>query len=334
MDIKWVGCDSSNYSEGRYDNQIERLTLHWICGTLESADATFDNPSRNASAHYGVGDEDIHQWVKDKDTAWHCGDWLWNLKTIGIENEGGPNLPISDKTYKTLSCLVKTLCEKYSIPIDREHITAHSDYVATQCPGTLDIDKVIKLAKGGIMEYLKEDIPTEVEDKFKLKKVERYNKYWNFNDLIEDWKKMCEELDEIKDTLKNKLLECDESLDEAARQYNILESEKEGVELNLEALERDYEEIVKKHTLELETIQEKYKKLNTQHTDLLESYAELELVLDEGYAEQIKGLKRTIEDLEIRVIQLQRPKMNLKELFEAIGKEVYEKILGRIKQTN
>lgn len=55
----------------------------------------------------------------------------------------------------------------------------------------------------GIASFLDEDIPTVVEDYHKLKEVERYNKYWSYNELISDWVKLAGEY-EYEKTEKEK----------------------------------------------------------------------------------------------------------------------------------
>lgn len=145
MDIKWVG--SPNHTPGREGITIDRVVLHWIVGKLESADTVFQNTTRNTSSHYGIGDDEIHQYVKETDTAYHAGVWAMNLRSIGIEHEGGPDLPVSDLTYQTSAKLVAEVCNRYQIPLDREHIIKHNEVRATQCPGTLDIDRIITNAK-------------------------------------------------------------------------------------------------------------------------------------------------------------------------------------------
>jgi len=207
MDITWKGADSTNYTKGRLGNDVVKIVVHWIVGRLESADATFQNPARNASAHYGVGDEDVHQYVKDEDTAWHCGDWLWNLKTIGIEHEGGPNLPISEKTYESSAKLIKSLSDKFSIPLDKEHIVPHSHFVPTACPGNLDIDKLISLAKGENMDncenelqemrvsrnYWKQKVD-DLEQTLGLEREENSNEIVSKQKIIDDQQKLISEL--------------------------------------------------------------------------------------------------------------------------------------------
>jgi hypothetical protein len=156
MDIKWIPADSSNFTVGRGSKKVNKIVMHWIVGTLESADATFANPDRDASAHYGIGDEEIHQWVKEEDTAWHASNWGVNQESIGIEHEGGWLLEDgtrkkpSDKTHETSAKLIADICNRYSLPIDRTTIHAHNEYSNTQCPGSLDIDRIINLARDQI----------------------------------------------------------------------------------------------------------------------------------------------------------------------------------------
>jgi N-acetylmuramoyl-L-alanine amidase CwlA len=146
--ITWKGCHSNNFGVGRAGHKVDKIVVHWIVGTLESANITFQNPDRKASAHYGIGGTKIFQWVKEEDTAWHASNLTVNRQSIGIEHEGGPTLPISDATYKTSAKLIKEICQRYNLPLDRSHIRAHKEFANTQCPGTLDIDRLISLAKG------------------------------------------------------------------------------------------------------------------------------------------------------------------------------------------
>lgn len=154
MNVDKVDIPDTNYTVGRQGKKIKYVVLHWIVGTLSTADATFKNPSRKASAHYGVEGNKVHQYVEEKDTAWHAGNWEMNLESIGIEHSGGELVngtrrKPSEQTHKTSAELVRGICLRYNIPIDREHIIKHNEVSATQCPGSLDIDYIIKLAQGG-----------------------------------------------------------------------------------------------------------------------------------------------------------------------------------------
>lgn len=146
MTIRWVGCSPSNYTVGRSISPLDKIIIHWIVGTQSSCDATFADGRRQASAHYSVGQSEIHQYVKEEDTAWHAGNWSVNQTSIGIEHEGGPTIPITEAVYKQSAELVADICKRHSIPCDRDHIKKHkevSDRV-TECCGTLDIDRIVR----------------------------------------------------------------------------------------------------------------------------------------------------------------------------------------------
>jgi hypothetical protein len=74
-----------------------------------------------------------------------------NQSSIGIEHEDGGNAtaPRSDALYKASALLVADLCSFYGIPISREHILMHREVAQkpTACPGTLDIERIIKMAQ-------------------------------------------------------------------------------------------------------------------------------------------------------------------------------------------
>lgn len=144
MNITWIG--SPNFDSNRTD--ISRIVIHWFgMGTLAGADATFQKPS-GTSAHYAISDNIIHQYVKEENTAYHAGNYAVNQRSIGLEHDANPDKPLSEQSYQTSAKLIAEICLRYNIPIDRQHIIKHSEVKATQCPGTIDLDKLIKLAKG------------------------------------------------------------------------------------------------------------------------------------------------------------------------------------------
>jgi hypothetical protein len=193
MKIQWKG--SPNKNDASHRKPIDRVVIHWFgIGDLDSANNRFQSPTGGASAHYGISDDTVFQWVKEEDVSWHCGNWPMNQRSIGIEHDATTTKNATEKTYQTAGKLLADICKRNNIPLDRTHIIGHNEVKATQCPGTLDIDKIIKLAKEDSMN-LEVDIPTEVEDRFKLKEVDRYDKYWTYTQLIEDWVKLTKEVD-------------------------------------------------------------------------------------------------------------------------------------------
>ena len=140
-----VPANPSNYTHSRW-KPVTHIVIHWIVGSLASADATFKNPSRNASAHYGVENKNVHQWVKETHIAWHAGSA--NPYSIGIEHSAAPGRKATSATYQSSGELVRKIAKKYKIPLTTSRINPHNKYMATQCPGTMDIKKIISIAKG------------------------------------------------------------------------------------------------------------------------------------------------------------------------------------------
>jgi hypothetical protein len=167
-----VPASPANYTVGRLGYKVTGIIIHTIVGTLGSADATFKNPARGASAHYGVACDGsvCHQYVSENNIAWHCGRFypdaghaLANSNTVGIEHcdNGQPFAPRSDAEYVCSGQLVREICKRYGIPIDRTHIRMHREVsvLVTACPGTLDIDRIVRLAAGAPTP-----VPTPQED--------------------------------------------------------------------------------------------------------------------------------------------------------------------------
>jgi N-acetyl-anhydromuramyl-L-alanine amidase AmpD len=129
--------------------KIDRVVVHWIVGNLASADAVFAKVD-STSAHYGIEDNTIHQYVAENRVAYHAGNYPMNQRSIGIEHSAAPDRPASEATYQTSGKLIAEIAKRHNIPLDRTHIIGHKEVKATQCPGTIDIDKLIKIAKGGV----------------------------------------------------------------------------------------------------------------------------------------------------------------------------------------
>lgn len=162
--IKQVPASTANYTVGRLGYGIKGIIIHTMVGTIASCDTTFQNPARGASAHYGIpyngyGDSPIHQYVSEANVAWHCGRFypdsthpLGNTNTIGIEHadNGAYNSPRPEALYLASSQLVREICARYHIPINRTYIRKHNEVsqLATGCPDSLDIDKIVAMAAG------------------------------------------------------------------------------------------------------------------------------------------------------------------------------------------
>lgn len=125
---------------------VDRVVIHWMAGTLAAADAVFSKPN-GTSAHYGIEDNLVHQYVEESRVAYHAGNYSMNQRSVGIEHSAQPGRDASEATYKTSGELLAGICKRHHIPLDRAHIIKHSQVVATQCPGTIDLDKLISIAQ-------------------------------------------------------------------------------------------------------------------------------------------------------------------------------------------
>lgn len=150
MDIKWIG--SPNFDTAR--KPIDRIIIHWFgAGKLVGVDAQFQK-ANGTSAHYAIEDNNIHQYVKEENVAYHAGVYAMNQRSIGIEHSAEPNRPASEDTYKNSALLVASIAKKYNIPLDRTHVLKHSEVKATQCCGTVDVDRIISLAKSNMTDQI------------------------------------------------------------------------------------------------------------------------------------------------------------------------------------
>lgn len=147
-----------NKTSGRGGNKIQKIFVHHMAGnlTVKQCGSVFDN--RAASAHYGVNGTAIGQYVDEKDTAWHCGNFSWNKKSIGIElaNDGGSstNWHVADKTIETAIKLIADICKRNGI----EYLTytgnmngnlcMHKWVVSTSCPGPYLSTQFARIANG------------------------------------------------------------------------------------------------------------------------------------------------------------------------------------------
>jgi hypothetical protein len=138
--------------KGNFDKSravIDTIFIHSMDGFLNGTTAWFQNPNTVPSAHYGIGlDGRLVQWLPETVTAYHAGVYSWNQRSVSIEHEDNGNNQIvrSDALYEKSAQLVAEISMAHGIPLDREHVKMHRDVKATACPGTLDIDRIIRRA--------------------------------------------------------------------------------------------------------------------------------------------------------------------------------------------
>jgi len=279
MSIQWKG--SPNYDKNR--KPITKIVIHWFgVGDLNSANNRFQSASSGVSAHYGISDDTVFQWVKEEHVAYHAGNYEVNQESIGIEHDATTTKNASEKTYQTSGQLVADICKRHSIPLDREHIIGHNQVKATACPGTLDIDKIINLAKGDNMDI---DIPSDIEEKFKLKEIDRYNKYWTYEELINDWVKLVGEYEYEKG-------EKEKYKKEARELREVVKSQAEEIAKILKEVESLSHANASQYA-EIQSLQGQFSDVSRERDGLLDAV--------KGYEIVIPKLKVTISDLEDKI---------------------------------
>jgi N-acetyl-anhydromuramyl-L-alanine amidase AmpD len=126
------------------------------------------------SAHYSVSRTgEIHQYVDETDTAFHCGvlhqpTWSGlkrgpdgrfinpNYYTIGVEHEGRPDDPWPDAMYAASAALLADISRRHPAlnPLTRRNVVMHREIRANKsCPGhKADLSRLILEAGGSVVE--------------------------------------------------------------------------------------------------------------------------------------------------------------------------------------
>lgn len=149
-------------ASSRGGHKIDRIVIHHNATTNKTVamNTWVKGAPANTSAHYEVTPTEIVGCVGEQWAAWHCGGTggndvpkmsYPNQRSIGIENvnsSGAPKWSVDHRTVVNCAKLVADICKRYGIPCDRKHVLGHKEVTATACPGGLNVDEVVKLAKG------------------------------------------------------------------------------------------------------------------------------------------------------------------------------------------
>ena len=172
---------SPNFWVGRKGYRPEAIVIHIMDGTLVGTDSWFANHTSQVSAHYGIGKSgEVHQYVQENDTAWHAGRVdapVWklirpnlnpNLNTIGIEHEGRPNEIWTEEMKRVSANLIREICQRWQIPIDRYHIVGHFEIFSKKpnCPASNKqiLDDLVALAGQQTTNLSVEDGVRKIEE--------------------------------------------------------------------------------------------------------------------------------------------------------------------------
>lgn len=152
----WYGSPNYNYREPRPADQSPRhITMHWMAGTLAGTDAQFQKYNKLAggrgdgsAANYGVGQLQIHQYVRERDYQQADGNTESNRWGISIEHEAGPGAPASAAVKDLSAKLMADIAKRYgwSKLTVGVNVYPHQHWVATSCPGTLPLSEIVDAA--------------------------------------------------------------------------------------------------------------------------------------------------------------------------------------------
>lgn len=153
---RWVGSPNYNKYPPEDDKHIDHITAHWMSGYLAGTDATFQNPGTvvngrgtNAATNFGVGQTEVHQYVRLQDYHHGDGDKISNMTGASVEHEGGPSIPITDAVYENSAQLMAKIMkhalwrggDKLEVGVN---FFPHDHWTTTSCPGTLDLPRLAR----------------------------------------------------------------------------------------------------------------------------------------------------------------------------------------------
>jgi len=125
--------------------KITHVVIHDIEGTAQDALSTFQNHGIIkhgifGSVHYIVDSNGtIYQVVREKDIAFHVGNFWENEHSIGIEHAGFDATGFqwyNAIEYLASARLTTYLLRKYNIPLDHIHIVSHGTIPASSLAGS------------------------------------------------------------------------------------------------------------------------------------------------------------------------------------------------------
>jgi hypothetical protein len=119
-----------------------------------------------------VGDDgQVAQYVPERDTAWHAGNWLANLETIGIEHSGFHPLEgfwsPTEAQFLASAQLAADICRRWGITPSSSTIVPHSSINLAKplCPGGgFDFEAYIAVVQELLTPPVTAELPVRLFD--------------------------------------------------------------------------------------------------------------------------------------------------------------------------
>ena len=139
-------ASGSNYTKGRNGYKVCKITPHHAAGVIsaEQLAKIFQNPNRQASANYCIGnDGTIVGGVDENNRAWTSSSRSNDFQAITIEISNcstGGDWPISEAAWNSLVNLCVDICKRYNFRLEYDgtkngSLTTHDMFANTNCPG-------------------------------------------------------------------------------------------------------------------------------------------------------------------------------------------------------
>jgi len=142
-------------SSSRAGKKISHILVHHNAGT--STEAALNTwAAGQTSAHYQITPNEIIGCIEEPYAAWHAGTLDMNQRSIGLEHlnsSGAPRWEVADATLRNSAKIIADICKRYNLPVNANTIIPHRNVVPTQCPGGIDMNKLIRWAQE---EYAKQ----------------------------------------------------------------------------------------------------------------------------------------------------------------------------------
>jgi len=128
----WRPASTSNYTASSRPTAypIQYVVIHKVQGTASSAASWFQNSAAGVTAHFIFDNSSgyCYQSVREKDVAWHAGNWTYNTKSVGIEHGGYvSNNDTATACYDESAKETKSCITYYSVTWSRSRILGHSE---------------------------------------------------------------------------------------------------------------------------------------------------------------------------------------------------------------
>lgn len=185
-------------------------------------------------------------------------------------------------------------------------LKATSYYPPTGC-------SIVEVVRKDTMD-INVDIPSNVEEKFKLKDIGRYNKYWSYSELIQDWVVLvgkCEYEEAEKEKYKK----------EARELREVTQSQAESIAKLGEEIKR-LDQANAEHRSEIAQLQEQFANVSRDRDSLLDCC--------KGYEITVPKLREKIKELEDKLMSQEPLKQYsnselLSEVFNRFMEKLFKK---------